>query len=282
MKEPSVDKIISDMKEKRETLIDTAHNRMDAAHDKVQDQMDKTQDKIDDILASKFPAFRLRTCIISSLVFLDLVLSTTILDSFGLSDGFSFVESGAVLSYLTYFLIFNLGIPLLIINVFIAIYLKPVQEQYKKYFDTKRIDDEKAYWKGVARFDHLSTKLAIMIALLYLIGNPWGLDFSNSGSLSILFYILSRISLVLVSITANKLCIHLFVRRRLLFILDVYELKTKIKFYQTQSFQNTFVGIILLVNALFVFTDVSLRIAEQGSSRMDHIQERVLKISCFL
>ena len=252
------------------------------SHDFIEETkqlVDQAQEHVDERLSRTFPSFRLTAAIVSSSIYTGLVLFSILLDSFGLVEGINGVEKKALYHFIGFFLIGELAIPLLGINLFIKLYLKPVKEQYLAYFNTKKIENQDSYRKAVCRFDRFNSYMAVIILFFYLLGNSWGIEIGGNSGMSVLFYILSRISLVTVMIIFNVICINLFVRRRLLYVLDVYEIKSKLKFTQTQLFYNSVIPIVLILNVMFVFTDVTLRIVDTGQDRMEKIQEMALKIT---
>jgi methyl-accepting chemotaxis protein len=242
-------------------IRDEISEKRSSAAEHVAVRIENVQEKADYYLSTNFPRFRLRAMIVTSLTYLSLMFFSLILSSFGLSEGVDIFSREELMSYLLHLGLVRTLLPLLFLNGFIWIYLKSVHEQYYSYFQTRTIKDEEAYWKAVAKFDRLNPLLNAMVILLFLGTEQWAFSFGLASSgYAFFFYTLSQITLVGITVTLNYICLNLFVRRRLLYVLDVYEMKTKLKLSQKQLFSNTLVTGLLLLNGMAIFSDLSIRV----------------------
>ena len=217
---------------------------------------------VEEYLMSHFPRFRQRAGGIVTAVYIGLILLSTILGGFGIGKDLDMLADQKAVEFLIKLLFLKLVLPLAVMNVFIRIFLKPVHIQFFQYFKEKQIRDVAAYKAAIERMQKINNLTGYMIIGFFLITNPWGLQIRSAGSLAgVGFYILSQISMSLVMFILNDICLRLFVRRRLLYVMDLYELDSGISFLQKKAVQNTFIPAILILNVMFIFTDLSLRIS---------------------
>jgi len=243
---------------------------------KTQQLMDEVQQKGDNYMEKHFPALRFRTSLIASICFTDIVGFSFLLDAFNLREGVALLNNEAALSYTFFFVVANLVLPLIAIILFVYFYLTKSQRILFQYFQTGSADPEDMK-TAVRRMEKLSPRISLVLGVLFLIGNGWG-GTLGSSAYSTVFYVLTRLSLTAVMVVANSLALNLFVRRRLLHSLALYELDKKISFFQRSTVVSALVSFILIINALLVFTDVTLRVADSGAARLEIIQQRSLNI----
>jgi methyl-accepting chemotaxis protein len=240
----------------------------DQIREEIQDKRNRAVKKTEEYLRSHFPNVVIRTKIITTLVFTVLVGFSFLLDSFGLAEGVEIAGDPQARVFLIWTFLVNLCLPLLILNLFIHFYLKPVAREYRSFFETRQAGE--AYWKAVARFDRLNPILALLMSIVFLSSVPWGFELEYASFVAGLFYILSKLSLLLTMMILLTVCSNLFVRRRLLYTLDLYEMKTRLRFADRQFFFNAIVPLILVLNVMIIFTQVTLGIVD-----MDHVIEQV-------
>jgi len=243
---------------------------------KTQQLMDEVQQKGERYMEKHFPGLRWRTGLIASICFADIVGFSFLLDAFNLREGVALLQNEEALFYFFFFVVANLVLPLIVINLFVFFYLTKAQKTLFQYFETGSADPEDMK-TAVRRMEKLSVRMSLVLGVLFLLGNGLGATLGTSVY-STVFYVLTRLSLTSVMVVANSLALNLFVRRRLLHSLPLYELDKKISFFQRSTVVSALVSFILIVNALLVFTDVTLRVADQGAARLELIQQRSLNI----
>ncbi|WP_028974311.1 methyl-accepting chemotaxis protein [Spirochaeta cellobiosiphila] len=245
-------------------------------HNNAKKAIDRAMKKSEAYLSSHFPNLKVKAIVngLSSYTFL--VFFSLIMDSISVTHGMGFVQNEKTVAFLLVVLFLDLVIPLLIIGAFTFIYMTPVQRIYKRQFLTKDVDSDK-YQNNIKKFDKYIPYVSILMSVLYLFGNLWGLEYDTS-LVTTVFHIGSRLSLLLVVLVFNYIRFKLFVRRRLLYVLDLHEINTKIRLTQKQFFFNSILPILLILNAMLIFTDVSLRLTDVSGQRMENMQKRMLTL----
>lgn len=233
----------------------------------VRERTDRAVKKTEEYLRSHFPGIVIRTKVITTMVFFFLVMFSFLLDSFGLAEGVEIAKDPQAMEFLIWTLVVNLCAPLLMINLFIHFYLRPVSREYRLFFETRQATD--AYWKAVARFDRLNPILILIVSILFLSTIPWGYELTHASPVAGVFYVMSKLSLLGSMTVLYLVCSNLFVRRRLLYTLDLYEMKTKLRFVDRQFFFNAVVPVVLVLNVMIIFTQLTLRLLD-----MRHVAER--------
>ena len=213
-------------------------------------------------LQTGFPAIRMHASLIVSLVYFFLMIFSTMLGGFGLAEGMDILADQEFRPFVLKLIVLKLVLPLILLNIFLWVYLKKPYKVLSSIYKTSDFGDGKEYGKAVKRMEILNGLSGLMIFFFFMITNPWKLHLEMEGSLvSTLFYILSQVSMALVMLILNDICLKLFVRRKLLKVLDVFELPEGLKLYQRKAVQNIFISVSLILNVMFIFTDLSLKIS---------------------